>query len=206
MIIVDIEASGGDFAKCGILQIGAIELENPKNVFLENARLNEEYEIVEATNLVNAKSVVEFTGMTEEEMRNKNKQSEKQLLENFFKFVKKCKIKNFICHCPQFDYGFIWTKANKYGLKVPFYHRAFDISTIALIKYFEIHGKFLIKEDYTDMGLKNILKFVGMKDNRGTHDALEDCELEAECFSRLVYGKNLFPKFAKYKIPEYLIK
>lgn len=206
MIVVDIETSGADFTKCGILQIGAIELENPKNIFLENARLNEEYEIINATNLVNAKSVIEVVGMTEEQMRDKDKQSEKQLIENFFEFIKKCKIKNFICHNPQFDYGFIWTKANKYGLKVPFYHRTLDISTIALIRYFDIYKKFLIKEDYTDMGLKNILNFVGMEDNRNAHNALEDCELEAECFSRLIYGKNLFSKFSKYKIPEELRK
>jgi DNA polymerase III epsilon subunit-like protein len=159
---------------------------------------------VDVTNLVNAKPVTEVLGMTEAEMRNKNKQSEKQMLENFFGWIKKVKIKNFICHNPQFDYGFIWTKANKYNLKVPFYHRAFDISTISSVKYFQINKKFLIKDDYTDMGLKNILIFVGMEDNRKEHNALEDAKLTAECFSRLMYGKNLFPEYAKFPVPEYL--
>jgi len=206
MIVLDIETSGGDFQRCGILQIGAIELENPKNIFLEDARLEDENEIVDTTNLVDAKKVIEVLGMTEEEMRNKNKQSEKQLLKNFFEWIKRVKIKNFICHNPQFDYGFVWTKANKYSLKVPFYHRCFDLSTIALIRHYDINGKFLIKEDYTDMGLKNILAFVGMLDERKAHNALEDCKLEAECFSRLLNGKNLFPEFSKFPIPEYLKK
>ena len=51
------------------------------------------------------------------------------------------------------------------------------------------------------MGLKNILTFCGMQDNRKVHNALEDAKLTAECFSRLVYGKNLFPEYAQFKIP-----
>ena len=33
MIVLDIETSGIDRVKCGIWQIGALELENPKNQF-----------------------------------------------------------------------------------------------------------------------------------------------------------------------------
>lgn len=208
MIVVDIETSGGDFQKCGILQIGALDLFNPENTFLEDARLGEDNEIVNATNLPSdsAKTVEEVLGMTEEDMREESRQSERQLLENFFKWIKTTKIKNFICHNPQFDYGFIWTKANKYGIKVPFHHHAFDTSTIAQIRYQDLNSQFLIKEDYTNMGLKNALTFVGMQDNRNTHNALEDAKLTAECFSRLVYGKNLLEEYKKYPVPEYLKK
>lgn len=46
MIVVDIETSGLDFNKCGIWQIGALELENPANTFLEEARIDDEDEIL----------------------------------------------------------------------------------------------------------------------------------------------------------------
>ena len=36
------------------------------------------------------------------------------------------------------------------------------------------------------------------------HNALEDSKLTAECFSRLLYGKNVFPKYSQFKIPRYL--
>ena len=56
------------------------------------------------------------------------------------------------------------------------------------------------------MNLKKILAFCGMEDERGYHNALEDCKIEAECFNRLIYGKNLFPEYSKFEIPEYLKK
>ena len=206
MIVVDIETSGADFEKCGIIEIGAVELENPKNFFLEEARLGDDNKIINATNLVDARPVLEVIGRTEEQLRDKANQSEKGLLINFFKWCRGCKIKNFICHNPQFDYGFIWTKANEYGLEVPFYHKCFDLHTLAQQAYFQSKGEFLIKKDDSDMGLKNILEFVGMKDERKAHNALEDAKLTAECFSRLVYGKNLLPEYAVFKIPDCLIK
>ena len=45
-----------------------------------------------------------------------------------------------------------------------------------------------------------------MKDNRETHNALEDCKLEAEAISRISYGKNLIQKYNKFSIPDYLKK
>ena len=198
MIVVDIETSGLDFNKCGIWQIGALDLNNPENQFLEEARIDEEDEI--------QKEALGLTGKNEEKLRDLNKQSQKQLLENFFKWVEEIKIKNFVCENPQFDIGFISTKARKYGLKIGFHHRAFDLHSIAQTRYFQINKKFLFDFDHSDLGLTNILQFVGMRDDRNAHNALEDCKLEAECFSRLVYGKSLFLEYQKFKIPDCLKK
>ncbi len=66
------------------------------------------------------------------------------------------------------------------------------------------------------MGLSKILEFCGMEDTRvllkdgeivkegKPHNALEDAKLTAECFSRIVNGKNLIEEFKKFPIPEYL--
>ncbi|UCD20887.1 MAG: 3'-5' exonuclease [archaeon] len=208
MICVDIETSGTGYNRAGILEIGAVDLENPKNIFREKARLSDEDGIFNKTNLVDPRKVTEILGMTEEEMRDPKKQSEKEMLEHFAEWIKTVRIKNFVCQNPQFDYSFFWAKFEKYGLEVPFYHRCMDIDTMALMKYFEVHGKFLTNKDYTDMGLRHILEFVGMSEypKRKTHNALEDAKLEAECFSRLMYGKNLFEEFNKFQIPDYLKK
>ncbi len=147
---------------------------------------------------------------TEEELRNKNKQSQKELLEKFFKWLEGRKMKNLLCHLPEFDQGFLRVKARKYFDADPFWpdhHRAFDTHTIAQIKFFELNNKFLTKEDNnSDMGLGNILKLCGMEDNRESHNALEDAKLTAECFSRLMFGKNLFSEFNKFEIPQELKK
>ncbi|MBD3253288.1 hypothetical protein GF386_06140 [Candidatus Pacearchaeota archaeon] len=206
MIVVDIETSGLDFNKSGVWQIGAVDLDNPDNIFLEEARIDDEDE-------VNEKSL-EVTGKTEGQLRDKNKQSQKMLIENFFKWCDSVKIKNCICQNPQWDMGFLMTKAKKYGSNRPFHHRAFDLHSIAQLRYFLFNKKFLIKEEISnsdfskvygsDMGLSKVLIFVGMRDDRGKHNALEDAKLTAECFSRIVYGRGLFKEYANFQIPDYL--
>jgi DNA polymerase III epsilon subunit-like protein len=204
MIVVDLEMSGMDLVKCGIWQIGAIDTDNPKNFFLEEARVEDEYVF-----LLGETSTKKLFGKTEEELRDKSKQSEKELLEHFFKWCEKSKVRNAVGHCVHYDFAFLQQKAFKYDLKFPFSHRLFDTHSIASAKYFELNGKFLMTKDklgmISDMGLKNVLKFVGMKDERIFHDALGDAKLTAECFSRLVYGKNLLEEYSGLKIPDYLI-
>ena len=107
MIVVDIETSGCDFEKCGIFQIGAVDSDNPTNTFLEDARIDQEDCVVNNTNLVDPRTVQEVTGKSEKDMRDGVNQSQKELLQNFFKWCEGVKVKNFIAHNTQFDYGFI---------------------------------------------------------------------------------------------------
>ena len=155
----------------------------------------------------------------EEELRDKNKRSQKELLEKFFKWIdEKAKTKIFLCQNPQFDLAWLGIRTQRYGLKKPYNYRAFDLHTIAQLIHQKINGEFLFKVRGSDMSLGKIIEFVGMKDERiqmrsggvakeGTpHNALEDCKLTGECFSRLVYGKKLFSKYDKFEIPEVLKK
>ena len=210
MIVLDIETSGLNPEENGIWQIGAFEIENPDNYFLEEGRIDDNDKIGEGALLV--------TGKSREYFLEKNKQTQKNLLISFFEWCKNAKIKNCLCQNPQFDLGFITLKARKYGLEVPFHHRAFDLHSIAQIKYYQIKEKFLIKEDHSDMNLPNILSFCGIKDERRhvgenkiiqegkEHNALEDCKLTGECFSRIVFGRELFDEFKQFEIPVYLRK
>ena len=122
-----------------------------------------------------------------------------------------------ICHNPQFDYSFLKIKAKKYSLDFPFPYKCFDLHSIAAIKYYEINGRFFINEDNeSGMNSSAIFEFCGIPDQRirlkkgeiakeGTpHNGLEDAKIEAECFYRLIYGKNLLPEFEQFSIPPYL--
>jgi len=208
-ISLDIETSGVDFVKNGIWQIGAVDLNNPEETFLEEARIDDEDEISEES--------LKITGKTEEELRDKNKQSQKELLNKFLKWVAGRKIKNFVCQCPQFDMGFIITKINKYGFEKSFHHRAFDTHSIAQTIFYKINKEFVMDGDHSGFGLNKIIDFCGIKADRleiinnqvskgSPHNALEDCKLTGECFSRLMFGKNLFPEYSQFEIPEVLIK
>jgi len=130
------------------------------------------------------------------------------------------KMKNLLCHHPQFDYSGIEIKRNKYGLKKTISYKAFDLHSIAQVKFFELNNKFLIdsKENKSEMGLHQVLELCGLPDKRiivgvneiiqegEPHNALEDAKMEAECFNRLMFGKNLFPEFSKFEVPQELKK
>jgi len=199
-IVLDIETSGMDKVRCGIWQIGAVDLNNPEEYFLEESRIDDEDEIVDSGD----KPVLEVIGKTETELRDRKKQSQIQLLENFFGWVEKRPTKNFLCQNPFFDVGYLDLKARKYEIKMPFHYRSFDLHSFAQGVYHKINGKFLLEGNHSGMGLTNILKFCGMTDNRKAHNALEDAKLTGECFSRLIYGKNIFPEYAGFEIPERL--
>ena len=208
MIVLDIETSGLYPEKHGIWQIGALDLYNFTNTFIEESR-------IDYKDLV-AEEALRVIGKTESHLRDPNKQSQKKLLENFFSWTETADIKNALCQNPQFDIGFINFKARKYELTPSFHHRSFDLHSIAQTRYQQLYRNLLIKDNYSDMGLSNILQFCGLEDKRismekgkvkkeGTpHNALEDAKLTAECFSRLIYGRSLLEKFSQYKVPEYL--
>ena len=93
MIVVDIETSGLNPVKCGIWQIGAIDLDSGESFFQES-RIDDE-DVVE-------QGALNVIGKTEQELRNSDKQSQKELLEQFFNWsVGKSKV--CICQHPQFD-------------------------------------------------------------------------------------------------------
>ncbi len=194
MIIVDLETSGVDFCRCGIWQIGAMDFKT-KEEFFGECRIDDD-DIIE-------QEALRVIGKTEKYLR-AGKESQKDLLNRFFKWCKKSNTKNFMCENPNFDVSFLEIKAKKYDLKFPFHHRAFDLHSASCLKYLQVHGKFKIKDNKSNLGLSNTLKFCGMKDNRKFHNALEDVRLTAECFSRIFFGKNLLKEYGKYPVPEYL--
>ena len=199
MIVFDIETSGVDLVGCGIWQIGAVDFDNPERQFFQEARIDDEDIIFEKGKV----KLFDIIGKTEEQLRDKTKQSQKEMLKKFFKWCEKSRIKNFMCEGPQFDVSFLEIKALKYGLKFPFHYRAFDLHSIGQAKHLQIKGKFLIEEDHS-AGLKYLFPFCGIPDKRGFHNALEDAKLTAECFSRILQGKTLLKEYEKFSIPEYL--
>ncbi len=215
MIVLDIESSGIDTGKCGIWQIGSIDLNHPENQFLEEARIDEEDSV--------SQQALEITGKTEEELRDKNKQSQKQLILNYLNWRETCKEKITMGQNIGWDLNFIQNRCMKYDILDKFRkssgQRGMDLQTIAQEKYKETYGKYLLKENgNSDMTLSKVLEFCGIPDQRkqvskgkvskeGTsHNALEDCKLEGECYWRLENGKNLFPEYSQFEIPEVLKK
>ncbi len=195
MIVMDTEFSSLDNGKAGLWQIGALEFENPKNTFLQEARIDDEDGVMEDSLLV--------TGKTEEELRDKKKQSQKQLIENFLEWCKKCKEKIVAGQNIGIDLSLIQNKCIRYGMHDKFREsigfRAIDLHTVAQMKYKEKNGKFKTQENgKSDMNLTNILTEYGIEDKRmilqgsivvkkgEPHNALTDAKLTAECLRRIL--------------------
>jgi len=210
MIIIDIETTGVNYWENGILSIGALCFDNPEKQFYGECRVDEDDIITE--------DALKINGFTKEEIKSEEKQTQKELIKSFFEWLEKQEIKILAGHnVGFFDLNFIKTKAKKYNLSIKTRYRSLDLCSVAQTIYFKIHRKFLL-DDYKEnaTSLPEVLKFCGIKDKRieirnkelikqgKTHNALEDCKLEAECFSRLLYGKGLFEKYNKFSIPEYL--
>jgi len=77
----------------------------------------------------------------------------------------------------------------------------------------QLNGKFLIEKENSGLGLSGIIKFCGFNDPRiiigkgkviqggKSHSAIGDARIEAECFSRLVFGKGFFQEYSKFSLP-----
>jgi len=210
MIIIDIETTGMNFWENSILSIGALCFNNPKNQFYGECRVDKDDIITE--------DALKINGFSKEEITSEKKQTQKELIKKFLEWLNKQENRILAGHnIGFFDLNFLKTKAKKYNLNIKTRYRSLDLCSVAQTRYFQINGKFLL-DDYKEngMSLPEVLKFCGIKDERieirdgklikqgKTHNALEDCKLEAECFSRLLSGKGLFEEYNKFLIPNYL--
>jgi DNA polymerase III epsilon subunit-like protein len=211
MIILDLETSGLHTGRCGIWQI-AIEFENPENYFIDECRIDDDDEITE--------EALKITGKTEADLRDKNKQSQKQCILNFLNWLEGCEERIIAGHNVGWDISFIENKCIEYGMLDGFREvmglRSIDLHTLASLIYKKEKGHFKLENHRSSMNLKSVLEFCGLDDKRkqirdgkitenGTpHNALEDAKLEAECFSRLLHNKPLLEEFEKFSVPNNL--
>jgi DNA polymerase III epsilon subunit-like protein len=214
MIILDIETTGLT-NDCGICEIGAININGNFETFLQDCRIDEGDTITEGALKVN--------GRTLEQLFDKTKQSQKQLIENYINWVEKQEEKIFFGQNVPWDISMIQSKSIRYDMHKKFLdihgQRGMDLHTLAQEKYYQIHGKYLLKEmGQSAFNLGETLKFCGIQDERivvkgneilkegKIHTALEDCKLEGEVLYRLKFGKNLFDEYKTFEIPGYLKK
>jgi|SRR3989338_58752 len=189
MIALDIETSGLNQCRCGIWQIGAIDLPSGREFFIEGRIDNED--AIEKEALI-------ITGKTEQELRDPSKPYQKSIIESLFSWLKDKSMRNFLCQNPCFDVSYISAKARKYALPIPYGHRSFDLHTIAQLIYYKNHGIYMASNGKSSFDLSKILDYCGFHDTRislengkikkpGTpHSALEDARLLVSCYKKLM--------------------
>ena len=196
MIILDIETSGLNPDKASIVSIGVIDFLDPNQTFYGESRIFHGAEI-------NPQSL-KVIGMTIEQITDSSRQSVDDLLKKFLNWLVERPNQTIAGQNVHWDLDFMRKQCTRSGIDFRFGHRIIDLHTIAYTKFLELGREIPLKYNRTDINLDDILTFAGLNQRLGSHNALEDAKLEAECFSRIIYGKNLLLEYNTFPIPEYL--
>lgn len=198
MIVVDVETTGLSSEKNSIVSIGAVDFVNPENQFYEECRVWDGAEIDDFALKVN--------GFTEEQVKDMDKKSLKDLISEFLVWTEKFTDKTIAGENPSFDTGFLEDSAKRYDLNWPFGYRIVDLHTLSYSHYLSRLLQPPTKKNKSDLSLNKTLVYVGLPEEPNPHNALTGAKMEAEAFSRIIYGKNLLKEFEKYEMPVYLKK
>lgn len=196
MIVADIEATGLDPHKHSILSIGAVDFDHPERQFYGECRMWEGASIMSDAILVN--------GFTRQECMDPKKHSLKELMENFLHWIEQTDEKTLGGQNPSFDRDFLNSSFARSSIGWHFSFRTLDLNSMAYMDMIKRGIPVQHKNDRADLSLDTILKYVGLPEEPKPHHGLTGAQMEAEAFSRLLYGKNLLPEFAEYPVPHKL--
>jgi DNA polymerase III epsilon subunit-like protein len=196
MVIVDLETSGLNPQKNSIISIGAVNFFKPDQTFYGECRIR-------SGSLIDEKSLI-IAGFTAEQCQDTQKQSESDLIKKFLNWLTEQENQTIAGQNPHFDLSFLNMARKASKIEFVFGFRTVDLHSVAFAKYLEVDIEIPLRNQRTDINLDTILEFCGLPERVGSHNALEDSLLEAECFSRIIYGENLIEKFNTFEIPNHL--
>jgi DNA polymerase III epsilon subunit-like protein len=198
LIVLDVEATGLDHEYCSLLSIGAVDFDNPDNTFYGECRADENA-------VINEKSL-KYCGFTIEQMKDPSKQTSAELVNSYHKWTESITDRTLAGQNVHFDYywlnkAYITNQTDYYPMT-----RLFELHTLAYLKYMQSGFEIPLKGGGSDLGLPQILEFVGLEDFRTQgHNALEDAKIETECLYRLIFGQGVYTEFTENEIPDYLV-
>lgn len=211
MIVVDVEASGIDPKKNSILSLGAVDFLNPTNQFYEECRVWHGAEIDH--------SALEYCGFTLEEATDPKKQSDGELLEHFFQWAQGCSeitmagenvvwldlaIISATAERTGINHEFAFKSQFSYQGPMPFGYRTVDLHSLSYSHHLSRNIRPRMQKGLSKLSLDETLQYVGLEPEPKPHNGLNGAKLEAEAFSRLIYGKSLLGEYASLSVPEYL--
>ena len=193
MIVVDVESSGLTPDKHSLLSVGALDFENPENIFYGECRIFEGAHV--------DKEALKVNGFSEEEIRDRSKISEGELANLFLKWAESIKEKTIAGHNPSFDRDFLQAAARRARINWPFAQRTVDLHSICFFHMRSRGVEIPLRKGHSALNLDTILVYAGLEERDGRHNAKNDTLLEAECFSRLMDNKWLIREYEKRPIP-----
>lgn len=104
---------------------------------------------------------------------------------------------------PQLDWEFLKAGFERYSMKWTFGHRSIDLHSVCVAHHLINKVELSYKYGVPDLSLDKIAQYVGLPKRPGTHNALDDAKITAECFARLMEGKTLLEEYASFPIPKF---
>ncbi len=193
MIVVDTELSGLEPHKHSLVSIGAYDFENPENFFYEECRVWDGAHIMD--------EALEVNGFTREQILDKNKPSDREVVERFLAWMEKIDERTIAGQNPSTDRDFIKATCERYHLNWPMAHRVIDLHSICYFHMLERGVNPPMKNHHSGLDLDAILEYVGLSPEPKPHNALMGAKLETEAFSRLIKNKASFPEFEVKDVP-----
>lgn len=197
MIIVDVETSGVNPKMNSIVSIGAVDFLDPENQFYGECRV---WDGAETTEIA-----LKISGFTIEQLRDPENKSVEELVSEFAEWMEPIENKTLAGQNPTFDRDFLNASAKRARLKMLFWRRAIDLHAIC---YTHMLGRRLdvpIDQQRSAITSDIAFNYVGLPKEPRPHNALTGAKMEAESFSRLIYGKSLLKEFETYAVPRYLL-
>lgn len=198
MIVVDVETTGLNPRRHSIVSIGAVDFSNPKNQFYQECRIFEGAEITP--------EALQINGFTEEQVKDMTKPPLEAVMRKFAEWLKNTPDKTIAGENPTFDGDFMLSSARRYGIELGIGKRVVDLHSLSYSYHLKKGLVLPMREGRSDLNLDKTLVLIGLPPEPKPHNALRGAKMEAEAFSRLIYGKILLGEFRGYPLPSHLVR
>lgn len=198
MIVVDGEFSGLDPNKHAILSLGAIDMNDPSREFYGECQLPD----WATTDPI----AMQINGFSDQEIHDETKPTLEELSKQFIEWVKLSDDRTLAGQNVWQDRYMLNAGISKYDIDWDFGHRILDLHSVVYAHVMARGQAAPVDNNMSSINSDYICQYVGLPKETDIHNALTGAKWEAEAFSRLFYGKNLLEEFAKYPVPEYLVR
>ena len=195
MIVIDIEASGTEYAKHSIVAIGAFDFDRPDWRFYAECRIWDGAHI-------NAESLA-ISAYTHEQVTDPTKKPEGEIVREFLEWSEHMGDRTLAGQNVSFDRDFLKAAAQREGLSWDLAHRTIDTHTLC---YMHMVKRGLVppvdpEHRRSALNLDAILNYCGIPDEPEPHNALTGALSHGEVIARLLYERKLLPEFSQFPIP-----
>lgn len=197
MVVLDIETTGLNSLRHSIIEVGAVDFNNPINQFYQKCRIFEGAEIDPVA--------LEINGYSKSELLDSTRESLEELIISFIDWLNEIEDRTIAGHNVDFDLAFLNESTKRYNIDFTFGFRKVDQHSLMYSHHLKSNNKIPLQNNVSNLNGNRIMNYVGLPQEPKPHLGINGAKFEAEAMSRLIFGKGLLEEFNEYEIPYYLI-